>query len=30
MFFTDKYFLNISLDVDAVFERRAPFLVSLQ
>ena len=30
MFFTDKFFLNISLDVDADFERRASFLVSLQ
>ena len=29
MFFTDKYVLNISLDVDADFERRASFLVSL-
>ena len=31
MFFTDKFILNISLlDMDADFERRASFLVSLQ
>ena len=30
MFFTDKFFLNISLDTDADFERRASFLLSLQ